>query len=262
MKSLFVSVTGLVTIFFGCLPAAAESSFSSIVTSTAPGSENYSVSCDPEGRGTAYDGAKLDSYDNAVTNLDCEGVREGNAIYVYQDNNSDTSTTTDKGDEPRVIIVQRIGARVNLVNRRDSVTIDVITPSNMKFSIFSTKTHNVYRAHSINGIRLDLERNGMELPSSAQNDSYLLLESGYVTQSLGNLLAQLRTRDAAKVYEICSFLADEETIEQIIDAGLSSVAESDDFEDQYFYWKSKPLIPVRDIFNIARGCAAVAKEYR
>ena len=67
MKSLFVSVTGLVTIFFGCLPVAAESSFSSIVTSTAPGSENYSVSCDPEGRGTAYDGAKLDSYDNEET---------------------------------------------------------------------------------------------------------------------------------------------------------------------------------------------------
>lgn len=228
---------------------SADSVVNSIITSAAPGSSNSApLSCDPDGRqSVASEEACLDSY-CSQTSLSC------------------ASTSEDPPKDEEVVNVlddafDDYGNRVRLIDRRAFVELRVVTRSNLKFSLISTKDTNVYLARAVNGIQIDLLLNRINVPKDTFDGDVLLIDEKFLPAQLGSLLAKIRPNDAMQISKICKYVSDSEHVANIIDAALASIRNQSNFEAQYYYWKDRPRIAVNNLSNIGRSCWLLAKEY-
>lgn len=227
-------------------------SFSNIVTSTAPGGATASAqSCDPDGRQSLADSNQcLDSYCDGTTVMSCEpgGDQPGHG-----------SEETEHSDESSNDQDQSM---VRLVDQRDTIEIRVRTDENLRFSLLSTKQSNVYLVRAINGIKIDLLVAGINAPKDKIDGDVLLIDKFFISEELSSLMSSLSVRDADKIADICRFVSIPENVAILIDRGLSGIRGQDDFDEQYHYWKDRPMIPVNNLSNIGRSCWSIARDYR
>jgi hypothetical protein len=229
--------------------SSADSVVNSIITSAATGSSNKaSQSCDPDGRqSVASEEECLDSY-CSQTSLPCAP----NPELPPKDEEVETALH-DAFDD--------YGNRVRLIDRRAFVELRVVTRSNLRFSLFSTKDTNVYLARAVNGIQIDLLLNGINIPRNTFDGDVLLIDEAFMAKKLGSLLAQIRPNDAMQISDICRYVSNDEHVANIIDAALASIRNQSNFEAQYYYWKDRPRIAVNNLSNIGRSCWLLAKKY-
>jgi len=226
-------------------------SFASIVTSTAPGGATASAqSCDPDGRQSlADDNQCLDSYCDGTVTLSCQSGDEPEYISEEIDTSQESS-------------YEQSHSMVRLIDQRDTIEIRVRTEENLRFSLFSTKQSNVYLVRAINGIKIDLLVAGINVPRETIDGDVLLIDKFFVSDQLSSLMPKLSVRDARKLADICRFVSVPENIGILIDRGLAGIRGQDDFDEQYHYWKDRPMIPVNNLSNIGRSCWSIARDYR
>lgn len=226
-------------------------SFSNIVTSTAPGGATASAqSCDPDGRQSLADANQcLDSYCDGTVTMSCESGDEPEYISEETDTSQESSYDEDR-------------SMVRLIDQRDTIEIRVRTEENLRFSLFSTKQSNVYLVRAINGIKIDLLVAGINVPREHIDGDVLLIDKFFVSENLSSLMPKLSVRDARKLADICRFVSVPENIGILIDRGLAGIRGQDDFDEQYYYWKDRPMIPVNNLSNIGRSCWSIARDYR
>lgn len=226
-------------------------SFSNIVTSTAPGGATANAqSCDPDGRQSLADANQcLDSYCNGTVTMSCQSGNEPEYISEETDASQESSYDQDY-------------SMVRLIDQRDTIEIRVRTSENLRFSLFSTKESNVYLVRAINGIKIDLLVAGINVPRENIDGDVLLLDKFFVSENLSSLMPKLSVRDARKLADICRFVSVPENIGILIDRGLAGIRGQDDFDEQYHYWKDRPMIPVNNLSNIGRSCWSIARDYR
>jgi hypothetical protein len=226
-------------------------SFSNIVTSTAPGGATANAqSCDPDGRQSLADANQcLDSYCNGTVTMSCQSGNEPEYISEETDASQESSYDQDY-------------SMVRLIDQRDTIEIRVRTSENLRFSLFSTKESNVYLVRAINGIKIDLLVAGINAPRENIDGDVLLLDKFFVSENLSSLMPKLSVRDARKLADICRFVSVPENIGILIDRGLAGIRGQDDFDEQYHYWKDRPMIPVNNLSNIGRSCWSIARDYR
>ena len=151
---------------------------------------------------------------------------------------------------------------VRLVDQRDTIEIRVRTDENLRFSLLSTKQSNVYLVRAINGIKIDLLVAGINAPKDKIDGDVLLIDKFFISEELSSLMSSLSVRDADKIADICRFVSIPENVAILIDRGLSGIRGQDDFDEQYHYWKDRPMIPVNNLSNIGRSCWSIARDYR
>jgi hypothetical protein len=115
---------------------------------------------------------------------------------------------------------------------------------------------------AINGIKIDLLVAGINAPRENIDGDVLLLDKFFVSENLSSLMPKLSVRDARKLADICRFVSVPENIGILIDRGLAGIRGQDDFDEQYHYWKDRPMIPVNNLSNIGRSCWSIARDYR
>ena len=226
-------------------------SFSNIVTSTAPGGATASVqSCDPDGRQSLADVNQcLDSYCDGTIMMSCEAGDVPEYISEETENSQESSVEQDH-------------TIVRVIDQRDTIEIRVRTKENLRFSLLSTKQSNVYLVRAINGIKVDLLVAGINVPRDKVDGDVLLIDKFFVSENLSSLMSGLSVRDAGKIADICRFVSIPENVGILIDRGLAGIRNQDDFDELYYYWKDRPMIPVNNLSNIGRSCWSIARDYR